>query len=249
VVADRAELSAQERGDRATRRCNGYYLLAMPAAPTIDELLVGDDAGRWADLGFTVSEECRCEIGGVRLRFLSNDVNDSSGRGILGWTLREIATIDLDGLPTTVSEHPPRALAPAHPNGVVAIDHIVAASPSLDRSVDVLQRAGLDLRRVRDQPTPAGAPRQAFFRLGAEILELIQEPEHSIQRAGGGRDRPARFWGLAVRVVDLDRTVELLGSHVSEIRPAVQAGRRIATLRRSAGLTVPLALMSAPAKG
>jgi len=86
------------------------------------------------------------------------------------------------------------------------------------------------------------------WELGAEILELIQEPTDSIQRAGGP-EHPARFWGLAVCVADLDRTVELLGSNVSEIRPAVQAGRRIATLRRSAGVTVPLALMSsAPAK-
>jgi hypothetical protein len=208
-------------------------------APTIDELLVADDAVRWAQLGFTVAEEC-CEIGGVRLQFRG----DSSGRGILGWTLRDLAGTELDGLPTTVSEQPPRALAPAHPNGVVAIDHVVASSPSLDRSVGALQRAGLDLRRVREQPTPAGAPRQAFFRLGAEILELIQEPADSIERAGG-EDHPARFWGLALRVEDLDRTVAVLGELVSEIRPAVQAGRRIATLRRGAGLTVPLALMSA----
>jgi hypothetical protein len=45
-------------------------------------------------------------------------------------------------------------------------------------------------------------------------------------------------------VEDLEETVQLLGSNVSEIRPAVQPGRRIVTLRRSAGLTVPLALMS-----
>ena len=215
----------------------------MPA-PTIDELLMGDDAARWAELGFTVSDECCCEIGGVRLRFLRGD---SNRQGILGWTLRDLAATELDGLPTTVSEHPSRDLAPVHSNGVVAIDHVVAASPSLDRSVHALQRAGLDLRRIRDQPTPAGAPRQAFFRLGAEILELIQEPDDTIQRAGGP-DHPARFWGLAVRVEDLDRTVRLLGSHISEIRPAVQPGRRIATLRRSAGLTVPLALMSVPGK-
>ena len=212
----------------------------MPA-PTIDELLIGDDPRSWEELGFRIADGC-CEIGAVGLRF----VGDASERGILGWTLRELAVTELDGLPTSRSAHPPRAIVPAHPNGVVAIDHIVAASPSLDRSVRALERAGLDLRRVREQPTPAGAPRQAFFRLGAEILELIQEPEDSIQRAGGGRDHPARFWGLAVRVADLDRTVELLGSHVSEIRPAVQPGRRIATIRRSAGLAVPLALMSIP---
>jgi hypothetical protein len=126
---------------------------------------------------------------------------------------------------------------------VLAIDHIVAVSPSLDRSVRALQAAGLDLRRVREQPTPAGAPRQAFFRLGAEILELVQEPEDVARRAGGA-DRPAFFWGLALRTQELERTVELMGENVGSIRPAVQPGRRIATLRRSAGLAVPVALMS-----
>jgi hypothetical protein len=207
--------------------------------PTIDELLVADDAERWAQLGFAVADGC-CEIGAVRLRF----VGDTSERGIIGWTLRGLAGAELDGLPTSLSETPPRAPAPVHPNGVVAIDHIVAASPSLDRSVRALQHAGLDLRRIRDEPTPAGAPRQAFFRLGAEILELIQEPADSIARADG-EDHPARFWGLALHVEDLDRTVQMLRERVSEVRPAVQPGRRIATLRRAAGLTVPLALMSA----
>jgi hypothetical protein len=212
----------------------------MPA-PTIDELLVGDDSGRWAEVGFAVTDGC-CDLGGVRLRFLGV----TTERGILGWTLHDLVGTgtELDGLPTTVSEHPLRALAPAHPNGVVAIDHVVAFSPSLDRSVRVLQDAGLDLRRIREQPTPAGAPRQAFLRLGAEILEVVQAPADSVR--ADGQDDPARFWGLAVRVSDLDRTVELLGEHVSPVRPAVQPGRRIATLRRSAGLTVPLALISEP---
>jgi catechol 2,3-dioxygenase-like lactoylglutathione lyase family enzyme len=210
----------------------------MPA-PTIDELLVGDDPERWAGLGFAVADGC-CPIGGVRLRFLAG----AGERGIRGWTLRDLAATELDGLPTTASEQPPRGPAPGQPNGVVAIDHVVAASPSLDRSVDALRRAGLDLRRVRDEPTPGGAPRQAFFRLGAEILELIQEPEDSIRHAGGA-EGPARFWGLALRVEDLDETVRLLGAHVGEIRPAVQRGRRIASLRRAAGLAVPLAFMSA----
>jgi hypothetical protein len=217
----------------------------MPPAPTIDELLVGDDPERWAELGFAVVAGC-CEIGSVRLRLLGG----AGERGIRSWTLRDLVgseldgSVALDGLPTARSEQPPRTPAPAHPNGVVAIDHVVAASPSLDRSVEVLRRAGLDLRRMRDEPTPGGAPRQAFFRLGAEILELIQEPEDSIRDAGGVED-PARFWGLALRVEDLDETVRLLGARVGEIRPAVQRGRRIASLRRAAGLAVPLALMSA----
>jgi hypothetical protein len=217
----------------------------MSPAPTIDELLVGDDPERWAGLGFAVADGC-CEIGGVRLRFLGEE----SPRGIRGWTLRDLpdgeleGSVALDGLPTSVSGDSPRPPAPVHPNGVVAIDHVVAASPSLDRSVQALRGAGLDLRRMRDEPTPGGAPRQAFFRLGAEILELIQEPEDSIRRVGGA-DRPARFWGLALRVEDLDETVRRLGDRVGEIRPAVQRGRRIASLRRTAGLAVPLAFMSA----
>jgi catechol 2,3-dioxygenase-like lactoylglutathione lyase family enzyme len=126
---------------------------------------------------------------------------------------------------------------------VSAIDHVVAFTPAFQRSVDALQAAGLDLRRVREEPTPAGAPRQAFFRLGHEILELVQAPDEAIERDGGA-DCPARFWGLALLVDDLDRTVEFLGAHAGEPRAAVQPGRRIATVRRSAGLAVPLALMS-----
>jgi hypothetical protein len=206
--------------------------------PTIDELTLADDPAHWQALGFAVSDDT-CQIGSVRVRFTDQD----AGRGILGWSLREIQSTELDGLPTRISEQPPPAQSVAHPNGTVSIDHVVAFSPAFERSVKALQAAGLDLRRVRDEPTPAGAPRQAFFRLGQEILELVQEPEEAVSQLGGP-GHPARFWGLAVLVQDIDRSAELLGPHVSEPRAAVQPGRRIATVKRSAGLSVPLALMS-----
>jgi hypothetical protein len=214
---------------------------SMPAA-TIDALTVADEPDTWAALGFDVTD-AQCQIGTVRLRFNG----PQAGVGIAGWSLRDAHSTELDGLPTTISEEPVPGRAPVHPNGAIAIDHVVAASPQLDRSVAVLQAAGLDLRRVREEPTPAGAPRQAFFRLGSEILELIQEPEQVIERAGGPA-HPARFWGLALLVEDLDGTVARLGEHAGAPRAAVQAGRRIATVRRSAGLAVPLALMSADAR-
>ena len=110
-----------------------------------------------------------------------------------------------------------------------------------------LEGAGLDLRRVREEPTPAGAPRQAFFRLGATILEVVQEPPEAIERAGG--DHPAFFWGLAFLAPDLEATAASLGEHVGDVRAAVQPGRRIATLRRSAGLSLPAALMTPPPAG
>jgi len=208
------------------------------AAATIDELLVGDEGALWSALGFDVDDGA-CQIGAVTLRFLADDQR----RGIVGWSLRELTDTALDGLESARSEQPLRPPGPTHANGVVSIDHVVAMSPALDRTVAALRASGLDLRRIRDEPTPAGAPRQAFFRLGAEILEVIQEPEQAIAR-GGGPDHPARFWGLALNVADLDRTVEWLGERCSPPRPAVQHGRRIATLRRSAGLAVPVALMT-----
>ena len=123
---------------------------------------------------------------------------------------------------------------------------MVAISPDLDRTVAALSAAGLDLRRVREEPTPAGAPRQAFFRVGGAILEVVQEPSEALER-GGGAARPAFFWGLALTAPDLDASVAWLGpGRVGEPRDAVQPGRRIATLRRGAGLGMPVALITPP---
>lgn len=205
--------------------------------PTIDELTVADAPDAWSALGFGVAGDT-CIVGEVRIRLVGSD----AGKGLIGWSVREVETADLDGLSTARSVSEPPAEGPTHSNGIAALDHIVAITPELDRTVAALQGAGLDLRRIREEPTPAGAPRQAFFRLGAVILEVVQEPPEAIERKGG--DRPAFFWGLAFVAPDLDATVAGLGEHVSEIRPAVQPGRRIATLRRSAGLAVPVALLT-----
>jgi len=241
----------------------------MPAA-RIEQIVLADDPSRWEALGFALHGDT-VQLGTVSLALVGRE----AGRGILGWSLQGIAGTELDGLPTSLAQRQPPAHAPGaqapgaqateahaaesqtlrhpmpteateHANGVSGIDHLVAMSPQLDRSVSALQAAGLDLRRIREQPTPAGAPRQAFFRLGEVILEVVQEPENVLAGRADGSGGPARFWGLALLSEDLERTVARLGEHSSEIRPAVQPGRRIATLRRSAGLAVPVALMSPP---
>jgi hypothetical protein len=207
---------------------------------TIDELFIADEPQRWSEFGFAVADGC-CQLGSVRVRLAGR----AAGEGILGWSLREIASLELDGLSTTRSSSPLPGPPAEHPNGVERIDHVVAMSPELDRSVQALESAGLSLRRIREEPTPAGAPRQAFFRLGAEILEVIQEPDRILAEAAG-RARPARLWGLALIASDLDRAVALLAPHASAPRDAVQPGRRIATVGRSAELAIPIALMTPP---
>jgi hypothetical protein len=205
--------------------------------PTIDELTVADPPDAWSALGFEVEGDT-CVLGDVRVRL----AGAAAGRGLIAWSLREVDSTELDGLATTRSDRRPPDTAPPHPNGVAAIDHVVAMTPALERTVAALEAAGLDLRRIREEPTPAGAPRQAFFRLGATILEVVQEPPEAIERAGG--DHPAFFWGLALLAPDLEATAAALGDHAGDTRPAVQPGRRIATLSRSAGLGLPIALMS-----
>jgi hypothetical protein len=205
----------------------------------LDELTIADPPEPWRECGFEVEGDV-CVVGETRIRL----AGAGAGKGLSGWSLRGVgADADLDGLATTNSDRPPPSEGPVHPNGVAAIDHVVAISPALDRTVAALEAAGLDLRRVREEPTPAGAPRQAFFRLGGVILEVVQEPDEAIEKAGGV-ERPAFFWGLAFLAPDLDAAVATLGERVSEARDAVQPGRRIATLRRSAGLSVPVALMT-----
>lgn len=164
-----------------------------------------------------------------------------SGRGIVGWSLRDLEATELDGLASAASSRKP-ADGRRQPNGVVAVDHVVAFTPDLDRTTAALREAGLDFRRLREEPTPGGAPRQAFFRLGEVILEVVQAPEGT--RIAADPDGPLRLWGISFGVDDLDATAAFLGDKLGEPRDAVQKGRRIATLRREAGLGPAVAFMT-----
>ena len=209
----------------------------MPA-PSIDELVLADDAEAWRRLGFTVEGDV-VAAGTVRIRLAGRD----AGRGVVDWSLRDIADAELDGLPTRRSSAPPAEWAPQHPNGSRQLDHVVAFSPALDRTIGALEAAGLELRMLREGPTPGGAMRQAFFRLAEVILEVIEQPEPP------DRSAPARLWGAVFVVDDLEPLAELLGDDLGSARDAVQPGRRIATLRRSAGLAIPVAFITPEPEG
>ena len=197
--------------------------------PRLTEILVGDNADLWRAAGFTVADDV-CQVGHVGIRF-TNDL----GRGMRGWAFDEsVPGDDIDGLvsrrATEVQQIEP------HPNGVDVIDHVVVVTPDLPRTIAELEHVGFELRRTRDTDTYGTPMRQAFFKAGDVILEIVggQQPD----RAGGS----SRFFGLAFTVESMDATASLLGASLGKVKPAVQQGRSIATLR--AGQTVPIVLMT-----
>ena len=213
-------------------------MASEPGATRISEIVLAADPDPWRAAGFVV-DEGRVTVGEATLVLAGEPV----GRRIQLWRVRGLASTDLDGLPTEHgTDAPAPAPAPAHPNGVERVDHVVAFTPGLERTVAVLQAAGLDLRRVREGPTPAGAQRQAFFRLGDSILEVVEHPPGT--PAAADSDAPAGFYGLAFGVQGLEAASQLLGPLLGEPREAVQPGRRIATVRREAGLGLPVALIT-----
>lgn len=209
----------------------------------LDGLVVADDPATWRALGFAVDGDRTC-VGGVEIRLAGG----AAGTGIVGWGLRGVgeADVDLDGLATTPLPPPPDPAQPAHPNsalgddrahpnGALAVDHVVAVTGDFTRTVGVLETAGLVLRRTREVPGREGI-RQGFFVLGTALLELAGPvPDH---------DR-ASFWGMTLVAADLDALAARLGERLGPVRDAVQPGRRIATVHRGAGSTTPLAFMSA----
>ena len=204
-------------------------------SPTVDELFIAAAPESWATAGFDVNGGV-CEVGTVRLR-----LEDGPGRGIVAWSVRDLSDLDLDGLDTRASQAPPAAGRP-HANGTLSIDHLVVISPDLDRTSAVLRDAGLDLRRLREGDTPGGSRRQAFFRMGELILEVVEAPPGT--KIAADPAGPARLWGISFLVADLETPAAVLGQSLGEPRDAVQPGRRIATVATAAGLGPAIAFMT-----
>jgi hypothetical protein len=193
--------------------------------PELTALGVADAPGSWAGLGFAVVGTT-VDLGRVRLHL------GEPGEGIVSWTVRGVAAGEIDGLVTVAAaDGVGPAAAEGHPNGALAIDHVVVLTPDFDRTSAGLAAAGMPLRRIRD----GGGFRQGFRRLGPAILELVETPNDP--------DGPARFWGLVVIVDDLEALARRLGESLGTVREAVQPGRRIATLGGSAGLGPAIAFM------
>jgi len=182
-------------------------------------LTLADAPSSWEALGFALP----VGLGGVALTL------GAPGRGIMGWTLDGVPSAEVDGLPGAIGPAVPSGAR--HPNGAIGLDHVVVTTPDFDRTSAALAAAGMPLRRVRR----VGVRRQGFRRLGPAILEVVE--------ARDAAPGPAAFWGLVVVVSDLDALAARLGERLGAVKPAVQPGRRIATLRREAGLGQAVAFM------
>lgn len=204
---------------------------------TIGELQVADPVDAWARAGFSVDSDAVCRVGGVGIRLVGTD----AGSGIVGWSLRDLpadGSCDLDGIPTTGSDAVV-ATPGIHPNGVIAIDHVVLLSPDLGRAVESLATIGLNPRRERDGELGGRPIRQIFFRLGDVILEVVGAPETP-------KEGRSTLWGITYVVADIDATALFFGDDTTPVKDAVQPGRRITTLKHHAfGMSVRSAMISA----
>jgi len=201
------------------------------AGPTVVALDIGDPPSAWAGLGFTVAPDGVCRVGAVELRL------GADGRGIVGWALGgDGIDGDVDGIRTRWAA-PPSGPPGVHPNTALAVDHVVVRSADPRASFAALEAVGMTLRREHVAGSGAGAVVQGFFRHGEAIVEVVGPPRPTAAA-------PSRLWGLTITVADLDECVRRLGPAAGDAHEAVQAGRRIAAVRRAAGLGAALAFMS-----
>jgi hypothetical protein len=211
----------------------GAKRFSFAAMAELAALRIGDPPEVWSSIGFVV-EDGAVHVSGVRHE-LGGD-----RKGIRDWSLRGLddATIgDVDGLPLGMDVAPAQP-TPPHPNGVVALDHVVLLTPNLGRTIEAIEAVGIDLRRVRDTGSEAEPRQQAFFKLGDVVLEVVGPKTPT-------GDGPPRFFGLAWTVRDPAETAAWFGDRLKPFKDAVQPGRRIATLSSAAGSSVPHAFMSA----
>ena len=214
------------------RSTNGPVLyndtVATPPSPTTESSPVS--------AATAVDPDAVCRIGGVRIRLVGRE----RGTGIVGWSLRGLASDQaLDGIPTSRSDT--EVAAPAeHANGAVSVDHVVLLSPDLDRTVASLGAAGAYPRRERDAELGGRPIRQVFFRMGEVIIEVVGTP-------GSATPGPSTLWGITFAVADIDATAAYFGGRTAPVKDAVQPGRRITTLRHQEfGMSVRTALISYP---
>lgn len=192
---------------------------------------IGGGPAPWEAIGLRTDGDGRISFANGALVFQPGE------RGIIG-----LAIDALDQLPDQIEGIPLRTgrVVPAidHPIGAFELDHVVIMTDALERtSTSVSEALGLDCLRIRETEMV----RQAFHRFADQggvrgcIIEIVEN----------SRVQSPTLFGLVLNLTDIDAAAVRLGPDViGSPKPAVQQGRRIATVRSTAGLGVAVALMS-----
>jgi catechol 2,3-dioxygenase-like lactoylglutathione lyase family enzyme len=125
----------------------------------------------------------------------------------------------------------------------IAIDHVVVHTTAPERAI-ALWRDRMGLRLALDREFPARRLRLLFFRSGGITLEYASRLPPARDPAGDDR-----LYGVSYRVSDLVARRERLlaaGVDVSEPRPGMRPGTRVATVR-SGTAGVPTLLLEVDA--
>ena len=200
-------------------------------------VLSGGSSEPWVACGFAVDDGGRIALANGAIEF----ADPSADGGLIGLSIQVDADAGIDPPGDIDGVHLARgSVVPGgdHPNGAFELDHVVFRTPSLEFASEAVSAAtGLELRRVRE----TGSVRQGFHRFPAQggvkgcIVEIVED-----RRANG-----SSLWGLVINVADLDAVADRLGPDlIGQPKAAVQTGRKIATIRKEAGLGVPVALMT-----
>lgn len=200
----------------------------------ISELVVGGEAQNWALIGISFDASNRAALGDVALR-----LDTSLEPGLHSWVLQgaDVNVGNIDGVVTSHVVGDSQIVVSVKADfdlDVIGVDHVVINTPDLMRTSNALTVAtGVPLKRVRDAGNNV---QQGFHRLGSVVVEIVTAPSM--------HPGPASMWGFVLNVKDIYAVANHVGPDVLSIpKPAVQAGKLIATFRSSVGLGVPLALM------
>ena len=211
---------------------------AARGGPVLAAVRIADDPRAWSEAGFAV-EGSTVRLGPLAIE--CTGAGDPTPPAFVFDRPHPGGLADLDGIEWVDGGPRDDASGGEHPNGIGEIDHVVVMATSLEGVRAALAAAGLEIRRERPTKLGATAITQVFAWAGDVLLEIVAPDDPATQSS----DPASTVWGLAAIAHDLDATAAWFGDRISAPRDAVQAGRRIATVRhRELGCSLQLAVMT-----
>jgi hypothetical protein len=200
-------------------------------------LHIADDPITWRSMGFALINNNEVHLNGVIIKLLGKSARTRKyGMESWGFTVPSNSVIptNLLGIPTTTTttapnKTPPSTQQPHHPNSAFAIDHVVLyVKDEITLKQQFASLPGFDIRGERILGSPPSntstTMKQIFFRPGGgtiiECLVGLPDVENN------------ELWGLTIAVQNIEPAKQILGNeNASNIRDAIQKGRKILTIR------------------